>query len=150
MGAACEFQKIADSLKYLLSQPLWPPLNDTPVILHASPSAKQAQIDALQAGIAEVDATVAAISSMMEMLSEVRTSLEPRKIRLKTALNPISGIPNEILVSIFRFAVASEGDDGWYTTLGVSQVCSRWRAVALSCSILWSSLCVPRASQTRH
>jgi hypothetical protein len=101
-------------------------------------------MDALQLDLADIDEQLASVSySRPQLLEDRKTNINDMLNNCRNLLSPLRSLPVEILAEIFRhcfhgttFLPRSIGDSPW----NISQVCRRWRAVALSTSDLWCDL----------
>ncbi|KAH9841840.1 uncharacterized protein C8Q71DRAFT_739039 [Rhodofomes roseus] len=99
------------------------------------------------------------IAARRGQLLEELVRLHARNVEVKAeinALSPICRLPDELLVAIFMYCVALQGDldTVWtensayfpgqrqrpYSWIVLSQVCRQWRRVALDFPALWSSV----------
>ncbi|KAJ3898492.1 hypothetical protein F5879DRAFT_980309 [Lentinula edodes] len=104
-------------------------------------------LDGYHAEILRLEARIVYLKSEHDRLVD-------HKSTLSSLLSPIHRLPNEIMIRIFTFSCDQNtlGHSKQSHTLDVSAVCSRWRALTLSCSELWAtfSIILPPIVNERH
>ncbi|KAL0067964.1 hypothetical protein AAF712_004867 [Marasmius tenuissimus] len=114
---------------------------------------------------ASLDSEIARLRTSLELIEEKRRQVGTRMWICKSARHPIRRLPNEILTRIFNFCVEGDvnfvegsGKTDWqndgpstldldHSLWALSQVCQRWRNLALSLPKLWTAIninCVVR------
>lgn len=74
-------------------------------------------------------------------VKEKQAALELHALRCASA-SPVRRLPSELLVEVF--ACCQSNDDSYMSSMTVSHVCYRWRAVAFGAARLWTRLTVTR------
>jgi F-box-like len=101
-----------------------------------------------------VDTEISSTQAILNALHARRAESVTRVTRLRTAISPHKNLPPEIMSKIFMNSRSSDrivlpyhpGSSPW----NVSQVCSRWRQIALCESRLWNSVLLPYIKYRRH
>ncbi|KAF8638729.1 hypothetical protein AX16_010452 [Volvariella volvacea WC 439] len=85
----------------------------------------------------------AKIDTEIARLLDLVRQLRARRNTLPT----INRLPRELLREIMHYAKDSvmTEDSPSYEWMNVAQVCQHWREVALDCSTLWATICIPPA-----
>ncbi|KAJ7607906.1 hypothetical protein FB45DRAFT_763797, partial [Roridomyces roridus] len=120
-------------------------------LLHSNELPHFSEIPFIQSTSSRIDARLAILDkeiARLEQFAAERAVLVSYGSQSKAALSPMRRMPNEILIEIFVLTVPSvESDGSWACTFSLQKspwvlthVCSRWRAVAISTSALWSQL----------
>ncbi|KAJ6580756.1 hypothetical protein B0H19DRAFT_982308, partial [Mycena capillaripes] len=99
--------------------------------------------------LAHLDAEILKLQEKLMQLEEERTSLSGYIARNKAILSPIRRIPPEVLGEVFSWTLPSITDalsrgrfDMEASPWVLTQICSRWRAISLSTSSLWSCITI--------
>lgn len=88
-----------------------------------------------------VNSALGASKSIISGLEDQRNALCTTNQNLIFFQHPIRGCPNEILQSIFKTVVLLSSPTDWYQAArSLSQVCGRWRRIALGASLLWTHI----------
>lgn len=93
-------------------------------------------------GVRRLDQKVARLLAAADDARAERDTLQTFIDCHKVILSPVRRIPPEIISEIFlhtcgyRYDVFNSREGPWV----LGQICSRWRAVALNCSTIWSSM----------
>ncbi|KAK1215205.1 hypothetical protein PQX77_022193, partial [Marasmius sp. AFHP31] len=130
--------------------------NDPPSSLdHA---ALRREFEALSETIISLNTTIDRLQASIDTLKSKRRELDALSPAYKSVLNPCRQLPNEILAKIFILcvdrdismledAITTLGNSVYPSTLDtkrspwvLSQVCVRWRNLALSLPKLWSTI----------
>ncbi|KAJ6454382.1 hypothetical protein C8R45DRAFT_1037954 [Mycena sanguinolenta] len=101
--------------------------------------------------LASCDEEVARLRAKIDELGRHRTDLQEQYNRCQTLLVPVRRLPSEIVAEIFASIPNTVDTVNDATTialrtlaradiLAVSQVCARWRAIALGTSSLWTTI----------
>ena len=104
----------------------------------------------------------------VEVIKKTRTQIDKELANLsalkacRNALAPISRLPPELLSTIFTYTASASIHSEWLPEsrlypfwrrpmawMKVTQVCRRWRAVALQCPMLWTHICLSDYHLTR-
>ncbi|KAK1233194.1 hypothetical protein PQX77_003661 [Marasmius sp. AFHP31] len=130
--------------------------NDSPSLLELGMFESERQhLAKLQASL---DLEIARLRTSLELIEEKRRQVGTSMWFCKSAQHPIRRLPNEILAEIFNFCVEGDvnivegsGKADWQndgpstldldqTLWALSQVCQRWRNLALSSPKLWTAI----------
>ncbi|KAK1233772.1 hypothetical protein PQX77_003055 [Marasmius sp. AFHP31] len=97
-----------------------------------------------------LDQEIAQLQASIAALDGKRKRLSARLPSYKLALNPIRRLPNEILAYIYDLCIDEmepNAEAHLFTSLGplnpqwvLSQVCRKWRSLALSLPLLWTNV----------
>ncbi|KAF8321523.1 hypothetical protein DL93DRAFT_1420955 [Clavulina sp. PMI_390] len=148
MGAIFDVTPISSSLEALIASIAWPPLDHTSVFANESQLTKSERILEVEKRIATLEDTLSSLSPLVNMVLDLQSQVQLRKVGLQMALNPISALPDDILVIIFEWARGPVRIAGsWRASMCFSHVSSRWRTVAINCSTLWNELYIKSPSQ---
>ncbi|KAJ7670091.1 hypothetical protein DFH06DRAFT_1468769 [Mycena polygramma] len=114
-------------------------------------------IDQASAELARYDEEIGRINSILSGIVSGRAALEAHVRECQSVFSPARRLPMELLAEIFEMCLpvyhnhraqspATSGAElkrlAGYEVLQLSQVCSRWRQVALCTSRLWSTIAV--------
>jgi len=103
--------------------------------------------------IVELDEEMGRVQQVLTQMSLRRSEICAEIEEHKALLSPVHSLPDELLSEIFRHhcqSLSSNSDKfpwPWSAHLLLTQICSRWRAVALAMPALWSEIHV---SRVRH
>lgn len=85
-----------------------------------------------------IQSELSALDSFMEMLEKQKGLMETELNRIKVPMHPIRTCPTDIFRIIFEWTVQMPSESNWFVTATrLSQVCQRWRNIALDTSYLW-------------
>ncbi|KAJ7230273.1 hypothetical protein GGX14DRAFT_410330, partial [Mycena pura] len=103
----------------------------------------------MDAHLALLDDEIARLKARVEQLEEERLAIGTRRQRNHAILSPLRRIPPEVLAEVFLWSLPPSYVDyerGRYDVKEspwvLTHVCSRWRAIALSTSSLWSCIVI--------
>src|ERR1700728_882838 len=122
---------------------------------HIVPSASEVNdiqnvISKAKTVIVELDEQMARVQQVLTRMSLCRTEICAEIEEHKALLSPVRSLPDELLSEIFFLycqSLSSDSDEGpgpWRAHLFLTQICSRWRTVALAMPALWSEIHVSR------
>ncbi|KAJ7490977.1 hypothetical protein FB451DRAFT_1552531 [Mycena latifolia] len=101
------------------------------------------------ARLADVENEISRLRDRLQQLEDERTSLGRYQASNKVVLSPLRRMPLEVLAEIFSWTLPSLDDaltrrkfDRSHSPWVLTQVSSRWRAVALSAPSLWSLIVI--------
>lgn len=123
-----------------------PSVDITPLFLATSPTERQRRAVRLNSVLVDVIESISLVSLLEGKVLSLLRKLEAWRAEVTQPLAPISALPVELLRPIFEMAV-EEG--GWRSSVRLSHVCSRWRAVSVNHGQLWSELDIHQSSQSR-
>ncbi|KAE9406509.1 hypothetical protein BT96DRAFT_795163, partial [Gymnopus androsaceus JB14] len=86
----------------------------------------------------DYESEITRLQLQIAALSSRQRRLKVYEARLQNLAAPIQKLPNEILMLIFDL-VSQDNRHARISTLGHS-ICSRWRELSLSFSVLWSRI----------
>ncbi|KAF8211014.1 hypothetical protein K438DRAFT_1569429, partial [Mycena galopus ATCC 62051] len=106
-------------------------------------------ISKIDARLARIDDEISAFQQKLGQLKDARASLFSHRTWNNAILSPLRRMPPEVLGEIFMWTLPSIGDalgmgkfDMTRSPWLLTQISSRWRAVALSTPSLWSRIAV--------
>ncbi|KAJ7168021.1 hypothetical protein C8R46DRAFT_951156 [Mycena filopes] len=105
-----------------------------------------AEVNRAEAGISIVDAHLHRLQSAVEKLLLYRENLEFITITRRGVLSALRRLPNEILVEIFQHNIIPNWSRQVCAPWVASQVCSRWRTVAVASPVLWRHIFLGRGT----
>ncbi|KAF9020803.1 hypothetical protein BDZ89DRAFT_1072026 [Hymenopellis radicata] len=95
----------------------------------------------------ELEKRISELRVAVELLAEEKQSLTGLVDGIKSLISPRRRLPPELLMEIFNYACARDWDwdhCDWslnpHSPYVLTQVCSGWRQVALSCPAIWSHI----------
>jgi len=105
------------------------------------------QLQILSRREAEYQRIIGDIQKLRDEVSSEKATLTEKRNELESQKEPINWLPTELLVDIFiAFAEFDFEDLDYRPPVVVSHTCTKWRAIALSTSRLWTRLYVPGSS----
>ena len=105
------------------------------------------QLQILSRREAEYQRIIGEIQKLKDEVSTEKAALTEKRNELESQKEPINWLPIELLVNIFLvFAEFDFGDLDYRPPVVISHTCTKWRAIALSTSHLWTRLCVRGSS----
>ncbi|KAJ7168014.1 hypothetical protein C8R46DRAFT_1094699 [Mycena filopes] len=114
----------------LLSTCVGPPTDSQATVLWAEIARAEAQI-------LITDTHLHRLRSAVEKLAQYRHKLEDLATTRRGVLSTLRRLPNEILVEIFQYTIIPKGTRPMRAPWVASQVCSRWRGIAVASPVLW-------------
>ncbi|KAJ7490964.1 hypothetical protein FB451DRAFT_1124553 [Mycena latifolia] len=111
----------------------------------------QAVVSKTDARLADVENEISRLRGRLQQLEDERTSLARYLASNKAILSPLRRMPAELLAEIFSWTLPSLDDaltrhnfkfDRSHSPWMLTQVNSRWRAVALSTPSLWTLIVI--------
>ncbi|KAF8891925.1 hypothetical protein CPB84DRAFT_1683133, partial [Gymnopilus junonius] len=91
----------------------------------------------------ETDKRIADLEAELNLLKKERSDVQDSLKGYLTVMAPIRGLPDDVLCDIFYHCLPSHRNPILSTSeapLLLTQVCSKWRSVALSSPALWARL----------
>lgn len=122
----------------------YPTTNLSPVICTPHAASRSSRADAFRAMLRDIEETRTNVAVLEEKIRRLALGLRRRKAAVNAALQPVSGLPTELLVEIFKTVAAKDRFSLAQVTL--SHVSSLWRDVALDTKELWARIQVPPRS----
>ncbi|KAF8321524.1 hypothetical protein DL93DRAFT_1420934 [Clavulina sp. PMI_390] len=104
MGVIFDVGLISKSLEALINSIEWPALDDTPVFLNKTLPLRSKRISEVGRALEKLEDTLSSLSPLVKMVLDLQNQLQLRRARLQMSLNPISALPEDILVIIFTWA----------------------------------------------
>lgn len=134
---------ILDQLTLLVDQHASLPIS--PVLLIHPPTLRSAHAAFLQRRQDELGSMLPTIIDIEKKATAVRTSIYRHQRGCSFARTPVSALPDEILCSIFSFAVKGGEDystiqDSIYIAIDISKVSRKWHTVAINLRTLWTNI----------
>ncbi|KAJ7168004.1 hypothetical protein C8R46DRAFT_1094677 [Mycena filopes] len=96
-----------------------------------------AEIERAEAEMLIADTHLHRLRSAEEKLAQYRHKLEYLATTRRGVLSALRRLPNELLVEIFQYTIIPKGIRRMRAPWVASQVCSRWRAIAVASPVLW-------------
>ncbi|KIM36314.1 hypothetical protein M413DRAFT_449199 [Hebeloma cylindrosporum] len=101
------------------------------------------ELEILSRREAELQRIIGEIQKLKDEVSSKKATLTEKRNELESQKEPINWLPPELLVNIFlAFAAFDFEDLDYRPPVVISHTCTKWRAIALSTSHLWSRLWV--------
>ncbi|KAF7366676.1 ABC protein [Mycena sanguinolenta] len=111
--------------------------------------------------LTRLDDEISKLHEKLKQLEDERTALLSYRTRNTAILSPLRRMPPEVLAEIFSWTLPSKVDDAWNIGSDTTQspwlltrISSRWRAVCLSTTSLWSQIAIdygpPTCTKTIH
>lgn len=111
-----------------------------PVLAVQPPSLRATWIRSLQTSSSILDDRSAQLNALVDLISQAQRLLNHKRARCRSAMAPVSALPEEILRIIFPLALDPQPTRrNNMTRLAILGVCQDWRAAALGQQSLWSS-----------
>ncbi|KAF8310004.1 hypothetical protein DL93DRAFT_2099682 [Clavulina sp. PMI_390] len=145
-----ESGEIAKTALDSLAKIHWPTSSTTPVVLLRRGSERFSATREVKHAVADVNQALHVVSLLQAQIQEIHDSLHSRKTSLMQCLSPASGLPDELLSSIFDLTrdasppmkLGAPPTEIWHLAVQLSHVCRRWRAIATASRKLWASITV--------
>lgn len=119
----------------------YPAVDSSPIARTSNSVQRPSRADAVRAILRDIDETRASVTALEQKIKKLVFGLQKQRATVVAILGPVSGLPTELLVEVFRTVV--EYDRTSKARITLSHVSSLWRTVALGTKDLWTVIQVP-------